>query len=109
MDRKKSPDRSIALYYKRVLKLLDIAGMGIKPGETYYELTDRKHIVIKSVSKEFKKAAEAYNAIRFADMKRNAADFNNMFYVYKMNDNIKFYLGPWKFFVRRYIKGFKIW
>ncbi|HBN83691.1 MAG TPA: hypothetical protein DDZ89_07575 [Clostridiales bacterium] len=110
VDRKKSPNRSITLYYNRVLKLLEMAGMGIRQGETLYELADRKHIVIKSVNKELKKATEAFYSIRFADMKRNTKDFNNMYYVYKkMNENIKFYLGPWKFFVRRYIKGFKIW
>lgn len=110
VDRRKVPNRSIILYYQRILKLLDIAGMGLKPWETLYEMTDRKHIVIKSGSKELKKATEAFLSIRFADMKRDAKDFNNVHYVYKkMNENVKFFLGPWKFFVRRYIKGFKIW
>ncbi len=109
-DRKKSANHAVLAYYNRILKLLDIAGLGVRPGETLFEMTDRKHIVIKSGGKELKKATEAYLSIRFADMKRNAKDFQNVYFVYKkINDNIRFFLGPGKFFVRRYIKGFKIW
>jgi hypothetical protein len=109
-DRKKSPTRAIILYYNRLLKLLDIAGLGLQTGETLFEMTDRKHIVVRSVRRELKMATEAFCSIRFADMERDKKDFNNVYYVYKkMHDNIKFYLGWRRFFVRRYIKGFKIW